>query len=217
MTEEIELFKKNGVNYIEYNYDFTPLPKNPDYIPPELENDKEWLKLLYKNILILNVNDDDEGLKYWIKELKENNRNRQQVYEYFRHVAFQENQKNRTIELEELFDKTGKKRGLIVLKESLGDAFLITALFKSFHEQYPNHDLYIATSQNFKDVFIGNPYVYKVLPYSEIFENELFFIGVGSNPKIVDIYMHPAIATQRILNYLSINNIAFDLKKGNNN
>lgn len=198
---------------VEWDWDFTETPKNPNYVPEEKESILEWVKSLYKNILLINVHDDDKGLIFWQQELKNGNRSKEDVLNYFRNVAIKENQKLNNIEVKDLFDDTGRERGLIVLKQSIGDAFMLTSLFKSFKEQYPNHDLYIATSPKYMDIFLGNPYVYKVLNYHPIFENELAFIGQAHNPKIVDVFMYPAIGTQRHLNYLSNHNIAPNIKE----
>lgn len=193
---------------VDWDWDFSEPPKNPNYVPEETDNDVEWVKSLYRNILLLNAKDDDKGLVFWLQELRSGNRTKEQVLNYFRNIAIQENNKQKTIELKDLFEDTGRKKGLIVLRKSIGDAFMLTSLFKSFHEQYPEHDLYIATSKECVDVFIGNPYVYKVLDYQPVFEHELAFVGQGGNEKIVDVYMYPAIASQKHYNYLSNNNPA---------
>lgn len=44
--------------------------KNPDAKIEGSENDAEWLKEMYSKILKMEVEDDDDGLKYWLSELK---------------------------------------------------------------------------------------------------------------------------------------------------
>lgn len=198
--------------FSDWDWDFSEPPKDPNYVPPPIDDTKEWLKDIYRNILRMYVKDDDEGLAYWMKELSENKQNREGVLHYFRNVAFQDNQKNTKMDFADVFDKNGKKRVLLVIKESFGDCFLVSALFKSLKEQYPDHDLYVGVQQQFAEMFLGNPYIHKVLPYHPIMENELAMIGQAGTPKYVDVFMHPAIGSQRHLNYLSNHNIALKLQ-----
>ena len=80
---------------------------------------------------------------------------------------------------------------------------MCTALFKSWHEQHPDSDLYVAVDPKYTEVLIGNEYVYKVLPYMPAFDNELAMIGQGTGPHYFDYYYFPAVQTQRLLGYLS--------------
>lgn len=56
---------------VSYNFNFEFKEKNPHAIIPYIEDDREWLKVLYKEILGMNVSNDDEGLNYWLKQLNE--------------------------------------------------------------------------------------------------------------------------------------------------
>ncbi len=85
-------------------------------------------------------------------------------------------------------------------------------MFKSFKEQYPDYDLYIGVDPKFADMFLGNPYVHKIIAYHPAMESELAMIGQGQAVSYVNTYFHPAIGTQRQLDYLSNNNIALELK-----
>lgn len=196
---------------VEWDFDFKEPLKNPDYQPAPTEDDREWLKDIYKNILLMYVKDDDEGLLYWVKELKEGKRDRQNILAYFRGKAQQLNAENNKVDFSEFFDKNDKKKALLVMKESLGDCFIVSSLFKSFHEQYPNHELYIGVDPKYADIFLGNPYVHKILAYHPIMESELAMVGQGTNKGYVQLYFNPGIGTQKQLDYISPNNIAHDL------
>lgn len=195
---------------VNWDFDFTTPAKNPNYTPTEVDNDVIWVKDLYKNILNVEVKDNDEGLLYWLQELSSKKRTREDVLAYFRNVALKENEKEEKIEAAEFFDGPNKKL-LIVIKESIGDIFILTSLFKSIKEQYPDHDIYISTQPQYFDILLGNPYIYKVIPYHPNFENEMIVIGAGQEKGLVDVFMHPAIATQRVLNYLSNKTINLNL------
>jgi hypothetical protein len=135
---------------------------------------------------------------------------RHAIYNYFVKTALEENRKNEQLDFRDLFDFNDKTRILFVIKESVGDCFIVTSLFKNLKEQYPNSDLYVCTDPKYFDIFAGNPYVYKLVPYLQVVENELIMTQ-GSKP-IANVYIHTAIATQRILNYISKDKIGFELK-----
>lgn len=197
---------------LDWDFDFTEPPKNPDYVPPAIEDNKEWLKDLYRNVLLMYVKDDDEGLLYWMKELEEKKRDRANVHAYFRGVAQKLNSDANKVDFGDLFDKNDKKRALFLIKESIGDCFMVSSLFQSFKEQYPEYDLYVGVDPKFADVFLGNPYVHKIIAYHPAMESELAMIGQGTAPSYVHAYFHPAIGTQRQLDYLSNDRIAYDLR-----
>lgn len=197
---------------ISWDFDFSEPKKNPSYVPAPIEDDKEWLKDLYRNILLMYVKDDDKGLLNWMKWLKDGSHTRESTLHYFRTLAANLNKEQEKTDFGELFDKNGRKRVLFVLKESLGDCFIVTSLFKSLKEQYPEHDIYIGVEPKYADVFLGNPYVHKIIPYHPAMESELAMVGQGKSEGYVNVYMNPAISTQRQLNYLSNNNIGLDLK-----
>lgn len=203
-----------------WDFNFEEPLRNPNFPNPEIEDTKEWLKSLYKNILLMDVSDEDSGLLYWIKDI-EGGRPRigaaNGVYEYFINEARQLNDRHHPIKIESFFDDNGKKKALFVIPESIGDCFLVTSLFESFTQQYPEFDLYVGTKQQYFEIFEGNPYVYKCVPYIPIMEQEQALIGFGDHKGIVDIAFLPHITTQRQLNYLGngLNKIAFDIDLDN--
>lgn len=179
--------------------------KNESYPMPQIEDNESWLRALYNNILM--VEPDPKGLSDWMTSLA-NGAPREHIYNCFVNIAKNDNAKNgKAPAFSSLLDKdSGKKRGLIVIKESIGDCIMVTQLFESFHEQYPNTDLYLATDPKYFEIFDGNPHVKKCIPYMPHMENELHMIGAGQKGSFFDVYMHPAIGSQRILSYLSNSN-----------
>ena len=167
--------------------------------------DKEWLKSLYKLILDRAVEDDDEGLIYWMQELSKNVP-REQIENYFRHVAVKELQskKNTTDSdiLSSQIDQNGNKKILFTMPESAGDIFMATSLFESIHDRYPNYDLYVSTKKQFKDILNGNKYIYKWIEYIPEMDNLLLLEGNSRNNGYFDIAYLPHLQTQRILSYL---------------
>jgi len=190
-----------------------PEAKNDQFPFPEIEDKDQFITSLYVNILKMDEPPQGEGRKNWHAQL-ERGMSRQSIYDFFVQTARTENSRNsvKPIDFSEMLDKNGKKRALLVIRQSLGDCLMITQLLESFHEQYKDFDLYIGCEPRFADVFVGNPFVHKILPYQDFMESELACVGAAQKDKLFDIYMHPAIQSQRQLNYLSTNKIAHDLK-----
>ena len=183
-----------------------PESKNPDYPMPDIKDNSEFVLDLYKNVLKMDETKEGDGYKNWMAQLNAGI-TREAIYKFFIDTARTENQKNVKIEFGQLIDKARpKKRGLILIKESIGDCYLTTGLFKSFHKQYPDHDLYVMTDPKYFEVFEGNPHVYKLVPYIQAAEQEMLMMGVGGKDPLFHVCYHPAIATQRVLNYLSHTN-----------
>ena len=179
--------------------------KNDNYpFKSEIVENESFVKDLYNNILLCEP--DNEGFNNWLSSLK-SGMPRKQVYDYFIGEAKKHNSKAinpvEQVSLESLFDDNGHKRILLVMKESLGDLFIVTATFKDLKDKYPGHDLYVACEPQFASVLDGNPYVYKVIPYHPMFEQELAVIVHGQQKGLADVFVHPAIQSQRHLNYLS--------------
>lgn len=196
-----------------------PPPKNPSYQPSSNSDVTAWVKELYKGILNMDVPDNDTGLAHWIDKLKAGVP-RAQIISYFRGVAEQENAKMgyttgatspQSTDFSTLLDNTGRKRGLMVIKESIGDICMVTALFESFHRQHPDTDLYVGIDPRYAEILAGNEHIHKVLPFIPAMMNELIMIGQGRGPRYFDVYYNVPVQTQTILTYLSQPEPAFAL------
>jgi glycosyltransferase involved in cell wall biosynthesis len=206
-----QLLKDEDFNF---NVNSTNNP-NPDAKVEDNSDDKEWVKSLYKLILDRNVLDQDEGLIHWLQKL-EQKVSKEQIENYFRQVAREELSKNNPINFEDFLDKDDfGRRGLIVIPESIGDVFMITSLFESFKDVYPNYNLYVSSKQEYFDILVGNPYVHKVIPYIPQMDNLLWLEGAGDHKGFFEVAFLPHIGTQRILNYLHNGKdiIQFDIRK----
>lgn len=197
--------------YTEWDFNFEEPKRNPSYQNKNIEDNKAWLKDIYKNILMMDVTDEDEGLLYWMNCLK-SGMERQNIYNYFIGEARRINSIHYPPKADDLFDNNGNKKVLFVMPQSLGDCYLSTALFQSIKELYPDHDLYIGTNPQYFSIFDGNPFVYKCIPYFNQMENEHFMTGQGTHKGFVDVVFNPHFGTQQKYDYISKNKFAFDLK-----
>lgn len=189
--------------------------RNPHVKIEEIEDNGKWILSLYKNILRLNdIDENDNGYKYWMNEIQKGAR-RQDIENFFRQQAQKDNQKNKKVSFEDVLDKNDEgKRIIFVIPESAGDIYMATSLFKCLKDQYPDHNLYVATKPEYFEILEGNPYVFRVLNYIPQMDNLLWLEGAGDHKGYFEVAYLAHAGTQRFLNYLhnGKDKIAFDLK-----
>jgi hypothetical protein len=114
-----------------------------------------------------------------------------------------------------MVDESNKIKVLFIMPESAGDIFLATSLLESLKEMYNDAEIYFACKEEYFDILKNNPYVYKVIPYNSIMENQILMEGTGEWKGIGDISIRAPVFTQRYLNYLNngIGRIAFNIRK----
>jgi len=187
---------------IKYDFSFEEETKNPNAELKDIAGDSEWLVHVYKEILKMDVDDQDSGHQYWMQEI-EKKVTRATIVDYFRRVAIQDNQKNQKVEFSEVLDKDDEgKRLLYVMPESIGDIYLSTSLFKSAKELYPDYNLYVAVKEQYFDILDGNPFVHKVIPYIPQMDSLPWLEGQGKNKGFFEIAFLPYGTTQKFLTYL---------------
>ena len=191
----------DSLDFVEYNFSFKEEPKNPHAEIPEIDDNSKWLQVVYDKILRMNVDENDDGHKYWMQELSKG-MSRNDIEKYFRKVA-SENENKVQIKFEDLLDKEDEgKRILYVMPESIGDVFLSTSLFQSAKELYPDYNLYVSTKPENFEVLEGNKYIHKLIPYTQQMDSLLWLEGQGSHKGYFEIAFLPYSSTQRFLTYL---------------
>ena len=200
--QKIEAFIDNAP-FTDYDFSLKEEQKDPYAQIENIQEDSKWLVSLYHNILKMKqVDENDDGHKYWMNEFKKGAK-RQDIENYFRQVALQENEKNKKIEFEDLLDKNDKgKRILYVMPESIGDIYMSTALFENIKKQYPEHNLYVAVKPEYFDILQGNPFIHKVLQYIPQMDQILWLEGAGDHEGYFDLAFLPFAGTQRFLDYI---------------
>lgn len=176
--------------------------KDPKAKIEDIEEDSKWVVSLYKNILKMEVDDNDSGHKYWMEEMRKG-MSRNDIENYFRNVASKENQKDQKIEFSEMLGKDDEgKRMLYVMPESIGDIYISTSLFRSAKELYPDYNLYVAVKPEYFSILEANPHIHKVIPYNEQMDKLTWLEGQGDHKGFFEIAFLPYGSTQRFLNYL---------------
>jgi glycosyltransferase involved in cell wall biosynthesis len=213
--KEIEKFIDDAP-FTDYDFSLKEEEKDPFCQIPNIEKDSEWLIYMYHNILKMKgVDEKDDGYKYWTTEISKGAK-RQDIENYFRQVATQENEKNKKIEFEDILDKNDKgKRILYVMPESIGDIYISTSLFKNIKKQYPEHNLYVATKPEYFEILQGNPHIHKIIQYIPQMDQLIWLEGAGDHQGYFEIAFLPHVGTQRFLDYLhnGKTNIQFDIKE----
>lgn len=163
----------------------------------------KWVLGLYRGILKMELPPENDGVKHWLSKLGQG-MSRPEIEKFFRQVAFNENQKNNVnqVTFDSFLNKDDKGRVILVMPESAGDVFLMSAIYKSIKERYPEWAFYVATKPEYKDLVDGNPYVDKWLEYNPMMDNLLWLEGNSTHPGYFNVAYLPFVMTQRVLNYL---------------
>ncbi|NBP14251.1 hypothetical protein EBU95_07605 [bacterium] len=186
-------------NYVGNDVSFEEEEKDPYCTIPNIEDNAKWLIYMYTNILKRpEVDENDDGHKYWMAELAKGI-DRLAIENYFRRVALKENQENKEIDFSKVLEDDGDpaRRILYVMPEDEEDVFISTSLLKSIKDNYPDHKIFYATKQEYFSILNGNPYIHKVIPYLPQMDDLLWLEGHGSHKGYFDIAFLPHMSSQR--------------------
>ena len=204
-VDEVYSFKSNQ----------NPLAKIDRSLLPE-----QRIISMYKNILDMEVNESDQGVRYWMQQVGDG-KTLEEVEDFFRATARQEIDNNKNL-LDYLSEEDDGKKILYVIPGEESDVFLSTSLFESLHETYPDHKLFVATNKIYFDILSANEYVHKVLPYDKSMYDVYSLEGfsnrrshVSKQEKIFDIVFVANTNTSIVPNYTrnGVDKITFDIKK----
>jgi len=181
---------------------FEPTKNNPspNYKVPEIKDNAEWILHLYHNILDeKSIDRNDDGFKHWIARI-DKDLNRQQIEDYFRQVAFKNGQEKNTqgIKFEDLLNSNDKGRVIVVQPGNAEDIFLLSSLFRSIKEKYPEWALYVSTKREYKEIVDGNSLVDKWIEFNPAMENIVFLEGNNSHKGYFNVAYMPYLTTQKL-------------------
>lgn len=190
---------------------------NAKAVVPDNPNIDEWLRALYLNIL--GREPDNEGFQHWRNAIAQTpqheiNRAKKQIEDYFRQVAVSNGETPKEKTPEEFLREAGVKEDavLICFQKSAGDCLLLSSLFRSLREQYPNRQLVLSAEEPYHEIFDGNPNIDLVIPWQEWMRNQLFLQGRGKNKPLVFKSLHPNHRTQVTMDYYGNDNLNVELK-----
>tara|TARA_R100000008_G_scaffold86474_2_gene79770 strand:- start:1401 stop:3320 length:1920 start_codon:yes stop_codon:yes gene_type:complete len=201
---------------IDWDFDFKEPLRDTKYTPPPIESDSEWIIDIYANVLRMTVDENDQGHKHWMAALAQG-KTRDTILDFFHQTAAKENEEidkeSKQKDLQELIDDDKEKRLIVVMPGTIGDVYMSTSILPSLAKLYPEYAIYYSTKPEYFDILNGNPYIHKVLPFHEQFNDLLYLEGRGDHPGFFDIAFLPTIGTQRMFNYQhnAQDRIEFDL------
>ena len=188
--------------------------RDPSYAPDESLNDSEWLLDLYKNILKMDIDETDNGYKYWMNEFVQGKK-RQEILNYFIHTAKRENGDlfKKTLK-EEVDESRPNKRIAYVMPEHEEDVLMSLSVVRSLRQLYPKHDIYFFTLVKHFQLVDESEDIYKLCEYSDEMDDCLYFEGKANEEGLFDMAFLPWLETKRALNYTRHGNdkLQFSLK-----
>ena len=147
---------------------------NPNAFVPEIEDSLLWLKSLYSLILLREIADGDDGLLHWVDKIK-NNTPRRTIEQYFREVAYKENEKNKKFKIEDLFiDTKPEERIFVSINSALENIFLSTKIISAIKEKYPDKKIFVSSNELCQSVFSGNTMVHSAIIKTAEFDDPAF-------------------------------------------
>jgi glycosyltransferase involved in cell wall biosynthesis len=186
---------------IEYNFDIKPHNKkrNNNYPLQKIEDNLEWLIDLYKNILIRDVDENDDGIKHWMAKIQQGG-SRESIHNYFISVANKENQEI-VDSLDRILREDTSKKIAIVVNENATETFLCTSLLPSIKRLYADHNIYFFAPENSLDILKGNPHIYKSLPVSEDLFDCISLEKKREGENFFDVVYYPSDASSGAFRY----------------
>ena len=201
---------------IDYDFNSKPIEFNEQYIPPNDLTNEELVIDLHKNILKEDIDQNSNSFKVWVGKLKNQEINKNELFNHFIQIAKKNNSENNRIEFSSLFDSSDDgKRIAVVIPKSETDVFLINSLMKNLKTQYPKYNIYIFTQEEYFQYIEDSPHIYKCLKYSDILENIGLLEGAGNHKGFFEMAFHPHTTTQKSICYLhnGINKNQFSLSE----
>ena len=184
--------------------DLTPKPqekRNPDYTPNESLDNSKWLLDIYKNILNMNIDENDNGYKYWMNEFIKG-KSRQAVLNFFIHTARKENAEvfKKTLK-EEVTLERPNKRIAYVMPDHEEDVFMSLSVVRSLKQLYPEHDIYFFTHTKHFQLVDECEDIYKVCEFRNEMDDCFYFEGKANEEGLFEMSFLPWLETKRALNY----------------
>ena len=147
---------------------------NPNAFIPETEDNILWLKSLYSLILAREVTDNDDGLLHWIDKIR-SDVPRQTIEQYFREIAYKENEKNKKFKIEDLFkDTKPEERIFVSINSTLENIFLSTKIISAIKEKHPEKKIFVSSNELCQAVFLGNPMIHTAIIKTSEFDDPNF-------------------------------------------
>lgn len=186
---------------IDWDYDFSEEQRDPNYDPPEIESDEEWLIDIYNNILKVSIDKNDDGLKHWLQQIKKGGK-RSDVLTYFKKVAKQENKDIEGANFEDLLDEEGiDNRIAVVCEKNARDAIIVNSFLFNLQDLYPDDKIYVITDPKYFPLIEDNPNCHKTLPYVKEMDSPYSLEGRADHKGYFKIAFYPSATTDKFQSF----------------
>lgn len=183
------------------NYDFNySLLANEEYPFSDNPDSRVFVRDLYKGIFNTSIDDNNDEYKNILSGI-EKGATHQKVYDEFITFAKQQNSSKRKLDLKRLIPASDNKKLLYVIPESLGDCFISLSVIEAIIKEYVGWDIFIASKEQYHDVFKHIPEVKGILKYEKWMDSFKNLEGCGDHEGIFDVSFHPYFLTQKFPSY----------------
>lgn len=178
--------------------------RNESYIPSDKLNNSDWLIDLYKNCLMMNIDQDDQGYKYWMNEFK-SGKTRSQIVAFFHKTAKEENLQANEASVEKQIDFSREnKRIAYIMAEHAEDVFMSTSIVNSLKKTYPDHDIYFFTDEKYFELVDSCDSIYKLCNYVKDMDTDCFtLVGRANKKGLFDLSFSPYKQTKQSGEFLN--------------
>jgi len=167
--------------FLDDSIDLSIQPKNPQYPMPNTEDDGEFIKDLYQNILNRAVDQNYQGYQQWMQNLKQE-KNKEAVYNFFIKTAHDHNNTLNSFDIKKFLDPEDKGSRILVVSPSSGTTVLYAlSMLASIKRDFPDYNIYFSTRPDLFSLLDGNPFIHKFIPFDPSLGNSLELEGFGDN------------------------------------
>lgn len=194
---------------VDTNFSAFSEKPNPNYNPNgQYPTDVDFLKDIYKNILGVEVSDNDSGLIHWIKRIR-SGEPAKKIVDYFKGVAKKEVEQKFPPKIEDFINQEDPSpRIALVVPQDVYTSLISSYFIKSLKNKYPNHKLYVFADPKMHQMFSQyTDEIERLCPLVQNCDNQLHMEGAGTHNGFFDICF---ILNRDLLNLASYSHNAKD-------
>lgn len=164
ICKRVEDFIDN-VPFTNYDFNFSS-EKNENYPMPDIEDEREFVIDLFKNILHIDVVNNQEEIDKALEGFKLGF-TKEMVYQKFIEIAVNENQKHKKVTLDDLLSNDKKKKAILVVEGTPEECIQEVPFLEEFEKSHNPEEwsLYLAVRKENLPIF-SHLIRYHKVPYS---------------------------------------------------
>lgn len=177
---------------INWDFDFTEEQRDPSYVPEDIESSSDWLVDIYKNILKVDLDENDPGHKHWITQMSKGMK-REDVLKYFKRVAQKENQDMSDNSIESYLGSEGQdNRIAVVINGGPREALFLNSFLENLQKLYSGDAIYVICDPKLNPLIEDNEFCYKTIPYEKSLDDCFLLEGKSDRPGFFKVALYPS-------------------------